>query len=242
MPLELRARKARALLALLALEGPRSREMLADILWGDLGDAGARKNLRKLLHTLRETGLAAFLDTGGEIIGCHLGRVDALEFERLAAAGDLEQASAVGNGVLLEGLEIESGPWITWLEARRSSLAGRLREVRLGVVAAREARGDVRGALAVLAQALDTDAFDEHAVREAMRLHLSLGERAHATALFERFRTLTASLDLGPEAATLLLAERARSRPPPKRAPVPARSRRASSRDRSSDARRRGCT
>ncbi|WP_420594303.1 ATP-binding protein [Deinococcus sp.] len=214
VPTPLGARKARALLALLALEGPQSREVLADILWGDLGDMGARKNLRKLLHALRGTGLSADLDTDSEVIGCRLGYVDALEFERLAAAGDLEQAMLVGEGVLLEGLEIASEAWNIWLDACRNRLAGRLREVRLEVAAEREAHGDVRGALSVLLRLLDTDAFEEHAVREVMRLHLRLGERAQATALFKHFGTLAASLDLEPEAATQLLAERA-CRPSP---------------------------
>lgn len=63
VPLELGSRKARALVALLALDGPRSREALAERLCNGLGEPGARNNLRKTLHLLRATSLGPSLET-----------------------------------------------------------------------------------------------------------------------------------------------------------------------------------
>ena len=64
----LSTRKAQALVAVLALDGPRSREELADLLWGELGEDGARQNLRKTLHRLRGTPLGERLDTRGPLL------------------------------------------------------------------------------------------------------------------------------------------------------------------------------
>ncbi len=208
--LEIGARKNKALIALLALEGPCSRERLAELLWGEFGEFGARKNLRKNLHRLRETALGPHLKVHGETLELQVGRVDALEFEAHTAALEFERALEVGAGTLLEGLEFESDGWMVWLEARRASLNTRLREAFTGLAAQREAHGDLRGALEVSARALLTDAFDERTVREVMRLHLALGERDGASRVFTRFCEHAASMGFEPEAATRALIERAR--------------------------------
>ena len=209
VPLELGTRKARALVALLALEGARSREALADFLWGEFDGPSARKNLRKTLHKLRETPLAAHLDTSGETIACHAVWVDALAFERLVNADDLTGALKMVNGGLLEGLELDSSAWSAWLESRREMFTKRLREVRLILIAQREAAGDLRGALEVVSAMASSDDFDERAVQDAMRLHLRLGDHAAALVIFERFRTLAATMDLQPLGDTLTLAAQA---------------------------------
>src|SRR6185295_15438336 len=49
------SQKGLALLAYLAMHRgrPVSRSVLADLLWGDRGEAAARQNLRQGIHTLR---------------------------------------------------------------------------------------------------------------------------------------------------------------------------------------------
>jgi DNA-binding SARP family transcriptional activator len=207
--LHLGSKKARALLAALALDGPLTRAALAELFWGDLGETGARSNLRKILHALRETPLAAFLDSRGELIACHMDKVDVLEFERLVAADQLEQAYQIGSGSLLDGLEIESAPWQDWLAARRARHGALLRGVQLNLAASQEALGNVRGALRLVSAVLEHDGFDEQALGEAMRLHLTLDEHQQAAALYQRFRDVIAVLDLVPSAAAQALAVRA---------------------------------
>ena len=54
-PIDLRSKKAQALLIYLALTGkPHSREHLATLLWGDRYDDQARRSLRQALHALRK--------------------------------------------------------------------------------------------------------------------------------------------------------------------------------------------
>ncbi len=100
-PLEIGARKNKALIALLALEGPCSRERLADVLWGEFGEFGARKNLRKNLHRLRETALGSYLKAQGETLELRTARVDALEFERHMELLEFERALEVSARALL---------------------------------------------------------------------------------------------------------------------------------------------
>ncbi len=63
-------RKGMALLAYVVLEGKTPREKIADLLWGELGEDGANRNLRRELHRLRETPIFAHLETEGAI-GLH---------------------------------------------------------------------------------------------------------------------------------------------------------------------------
>ncbi len=209
--LEIGARKNKALVALLALEGPCSREWLAELLWGEFGEFGARKNLRKNLHRLRETALGPHLKVHGETLELQVGRVDALEFKQRMASLEFERALEVCTGTLLEGLEFESDGWMAWLEARRAGVTAHQREAFTGLAAQRETHGDLRGALEVSARALLVDAFDERAVREVMRLHIALGERDGALRVFEHFREQAASMGFEPEVATRALLERART-------------------------------
>jgi DNA-binding SARP family transcriptional activator len=56
LELLLPTRKSLALVTYLALEGMPKRSTLADLLWGELGEDDARKNLRQELHRLSKTG------------------------------------------------------------------------------------------------------------------------------------------------------------------------------------------
>ena len=87
-------RKAAAVLAYLAVEGPTPRTRLAGLLWPDSEEATARNNLTQTLRRLR-------LATAAEpVVGDNPGRlsdgieVDAVELERAALAGAQPSSSA----------------------------------------------------------------------------------------------------------------------------------------------------
>ena len=67
-PCVLAVRKAWALLALLALDGSATRARLAGLLWPDVDEAAARRNLRRELHRLRAAGLGALVDGDGAVL------------------------------------------------------------------------------------------------------------------------------------------------------------------------------
>ena len=121
--LHLRTRKARALLAALALNGrSMSRDTLADLLWSDRGEAQARASLRQTIFELQHFG-------GEDAPILIIGRDD-LAIRRTAVTTDIElirDASSEGDWVRLlallgeaepglltdlEGLDVEFDDWL----------------------------------------------------------------------------------------------------------------------------------
>lgn len=213
-PCVLPGRRALALLAVLAVGGAHTRARLADLFWGELDEASARRNLRRELARLRDAGLGTLLDAAGDRIAL----VDTLDcdvakFEDALARGDLDAAIARWQGTLLEGFTLGNAPGFdAWLAEQRDALARRWRDAADALASAREARGDIRGALDLRLRMVEADALLEPPMAHAMRLHELLGERAAALELFERGRRLLAQeLGLEPLATTVALAERIRT-------------------------------
>ena len=83
--LDLASRKARALLAYLAVENARAhpRELLASLLWGDTGEERARHNLRQALSKIRQVCDGALVIRGDTVqIDTGACSLDVREFER----------------------------------------------------------------------------------------------------------------------------------------------------------------
>ena len=133
-------KKSQALMAYLAIEGaaPHSRTELATLLWGDTGDEQALQSLRKALSVIRqaldqEADALLIVQDGAIALNHAAVTVDALEFERLARAGDAESlrsAATMYRGHLLAGLDLDEGPFNEWLLSRRE----RLRELALSTL------------------------------------------------------------------------------------------------------------
>ncbi|WP_425148613.1 ATP-binding protein [Deinococcus sp.] len=224
--LHLPTRKGLWLLAYLALEGAQERGVLADLLWGDVGEDQARGNLRAELYRLRQTAVAPFLELSKQQVGLPGAGCDLPDYRALLQAGRVAAAETLYRGEPLSG--VGGGPTLEeWLRARREELAS-FRAAQLSSYArAREAQGDQRGALNTWLSLLAHDDLAEDWHREAMRLHGLLGEREQALARFERCRhLLSEGLGVQPLPQTLELAERLRSgaacaRPLPVPAPAP---------------------
>ena len=206
------ARKALALLAVLALEAAPTRERLAGLLWPDVDSAAARRNLRREVFRLRELGIA-LTETHEGALGIAPGLpVDVHDFRQALAAGDDAAAlRATGDGVF-DGLDGVAGPGFDdWLARWRSELRQQRHAARQRHALALEQRDDHAAALALQLQALAEDPCAESAARAAMRLHAALGDRAAALALFGRLsQALRDELDLLPDAQTQALAAQLR--------------------------------
>lgn len=105
-----RSRRARSLLAWLAVHpGMHARSELAGRFWPDVLDQSARASLRAALTELRAAlgDGAAQLISGREIVGLAGDAlwIDVREFERLIAAGELEEAIELGSGRLLARID-----------------------------------------------------------------------------------------------------------------------------------------
>ena len=110
------SRKAVALLALLALDGPCARSRLAALLWPEHDEAGARRNLRREIFRLRNAGVP--LDDG-----------DAQSLSLPPSTGCDARVAGARGGILLDGFDHVAGDayadWLGAWRARLGSAAGR---------------------------------------------------------------------------------------------------------------------
>src|SRR5262249_11710366 len=121
--LSIRLRKARALLAYLAMKLDRQagREELATLLWGDNADAQARHSLRQSLTSLRQDLRFApdLLLVEGDTVGLRPQTltVDTHEFVSLARSNtshDLHRAAELYRGEFLADLTLDIEEFDTW--------------------------------------------------------------------------------------------------------------------------------
>lgn len=210
-PLRLSNRKARALLAYLALGGDAgaTRERLAGLLWGDVGERQARASLRQTLAELRgalaEAGPDVCLATRDTVaLAAGAVQTDIALIPEEIARGRLPEALRGGRSpgeTLLAGLEDISPLFQDWLVATRHAVGLQaMAALRDGITDA----GMAPEARRALAEALlRLDPLHEEACRTVMRLSAESGEtgaalRAYA-ALYER---LGAEMDMEPSLAT----------------------------------------
>src|SRR5437660_4771483 len=130
-PLDIRRKKAQALLAYLAVPAGRahSRDAPAALLWPANADDQARHNLRQTLHILKrilgETRSPLLLDGETVALDARAVDVDVTRFERAVAAAAMsgaEDAVALYRGDLLEGFAVKEGPFDDWVTAERARL------------------------------------------------------------------------------------------------------------------------
>lgn len=210
--LRLPVKKSLALLAVLAVDGRCTRARLAALLWGELDDEAARRNLRRELHRLREAGLGEVL-AGDDALALAAGvRSDVAELAGAGGDGEAEELLP-DAAVLLDGFELADAPaFDDWLAQARERLARRWAE-RLAARARRlEAAGALREALALCRRLAAHDPLQESHAADTMRLHALLGERGAALERYEQLRrTLQHELGLEPLPATVALAEQLRA-------------------------------
>lgn len=135
-PIQVRSRKAQALLALLAISprGERTRVWLRDKLWSLSDERKSSTNLRQILFELRrDIGPLAdrALDFGPQTISFRPGRV---WIDRLAVDEDPSLFAALGlNDMteLLEGMDIGDPEFEDWLSLERGLWADRAERLML---------------------------------------------------------------------------------------------------------------
>lgn len=213
-PFQLRTRKARALLAALALHGrPVSREMLADLLWSDRETAQARSSLRQAIFEIQHivNGDAPMLAVGREDIAIQPGIVATdIELIRLAVRDGgwtrlqgLLERSEPGLFTDLDGADLE---FDTWLRIERGQEPSRTFDLVVEAAARCRTQAGARAALDLVAEILRLDPGNEDAARLALSLDHELGDNR---ALHRRFETLRERLrsDYGaePSAETVAL-------------------------------------
>lgn len=207
-PLEVDTRKAIAILAYLAVEGPTSRDHLMGLLWPEAGPDRARATLRRTLSSVRSGIGADRLDSDRDRLAL-AGQIDldvssfdeelGATFEHghdprdvcPACIPHLSRVVAIYRGDFLEGFSVGDAPefedWIRTVAEGYRLRAGEALN-RLGM--ARAAAGDYTGAIGAVVRWIALDTLHEPAHRLLMLLHAWSGDRPAAMAAYREFVAL----------------------------------------------------
>ena len=214
------ARKAQALLAYLAMSRgqPRTREHLADLLWGLCGEEQARNSLRQTLFVLRRglggfSGLVACGDQvslNGDAYRVDVHDLEDLANQRSAPAPDVTRRSF--NGDFMEGFSLREPAFQEWLEEERRHCQGLTQAVLRRRLVQLERGGSWARAIDVARLLLALDPLQEDVHRTLMRLFIAVGRRGNAVRQYEECRdVLRRELALSPDRKTEALAAAVRA-------------------------------
>lgn len=218
--------KAKALLAYLAVERrPVPRSTLAGLLWSDLPEQEARRNLRVEISKLRRaldpylsfTHQDGMLKPGASI------RADLYEFEETLAAlqgrasnislSQLARGSGLYRADFLSGLQVRGAPLFEeWLALERERLRQAAVALLDRLVELAIQQKDWASGLSAARQSLAIDNWRETSHRQLIHLLALSGDRPAALAQFEATRrTLVQELGIEPGPETLALQQQIRA-------------------------------
>ncbi len=161
-----------ALLALLAIDGPTSRQRLLALLWPDQAPEAARNALRQRLFRLRRAA-------GADVVH---------GAEQLALADTVSHDLDEGDGELLAGHDFADCPELQdWLDLQRRALHERQRARDAERIAACERDGRHAEGAALAQALLAREPLHEGAVRQLMKLHYLAGHGSAALAVYDSF-------------------------------------------------------
>ena len=217
IPISVRSRKARALLAFLAMKPDyrARREELATLFWGDNPDALARHSLRQCLISLRQDLCLAseILVVDREAIGLRTQfvSVDARRFmslARSAAPDELAQAVELWRGAFLPDLALDIEEFGTWHRHEAERLATAAAGVFETLCRNADANGDGERAIAAAERLVALEPTREDRQRTALMLFARHEGREAALSRAKRLTDLLRSeLGVSPEAATRALID-----------------------------------
>ncbi len=214
--------KAEALLYYLAVTGrPQSREKLADLLWGEMPDAKAKRNLTATLTTLRKS-LAPYLNVEPQTIAFNFEsshQLDVNFFQDYIQSSQqtedltpLRQATKLYQGEFLASLQVKKAyVFEEWLLTERERLRDLMLQALDLLIDDALNEGEAKRGLDYATQLLELDPWRESAHRQMMRLLALDGQRSAALAQFEICRQVLAEeLGVEPTSETITLYERLR--------------------------------
>jgi WD40 repeat protein/serine/threonine protein kinase len=231
-PIELKRRKAMALLAYLAVtEKSHSRDSLAVLLWPEADQGRARTLLRRNLWALNKALGEGWLDISREAIGLAAKPelwVDVNQFQLALAAGQthehtaaavcpdclphLREAVSLYRDDFLSGFTLRDSPeFDEWQRFQTEQLRRELTEALERLVRDQSAQEDFKVAIPYAQCWLSLDPLHEPAHRHLMELYARAGQRAAALHQYnECERILHEELGVPPSMETTTLAERIR--------------------------------
>ena len=164
-----------------------SRDELAHLFWPDQDNASARRNLRFVLHSVRELPFTASLESDRERVRWSAG-TDVAAFEHALAENRWSDAVELYRGTFLDGLEANaSEPFREWLTSTRNQLAEGFRDAASRLAREAAERGQADAAIGMAKRLLDLDPFDEPALQILMRALAASGRQVRAQRAYQTF-------------------------------------------------------
>jgi predicted ATPase/DNA-binding SARP family transcriptional activator len=211
------AGKTSALLYFLAYSGGWvGRDELTYLFWADSTEDKARRNLRRILTTIRALPYATAFDTDARRVRWPID-TDVSAFQQALSEQRRATAAELYEGVLLDGLEVPHSPEFDgWLGLERQACHERWRRSLLDWATEFEACDRFREAGEILARLFRADAFDEEVLRRHIRALHASGQRSKARDAFDAFtKSLQAEFGTEPEPATVEIGDAIRRGQPP---------------------------
>jgi DNA-binding SARP family transcriptional activator/TolB-like protein len=214
VPIAVRLRKSRALLAFLAMKPDyrAQREELATLFWGDTPDIQARHSLRQCLNSLRQDFRLApdllYVERGTVCLNPQGLIVDAREFTSRAGSSDLEGAAELYRGDFLADLVLDAEEFDIW----RQREADRLKADAAHLLENLAIRHDINGhgdkAAAFAERLVAMDPRREDWQRTSLEIWARYRSRDSAIKRADTFiRLLKRELDVPPSRETRSLIE-----------------------------------
>lgn len=215
--------KAQALLFYLAVTGqPQSRDIVATLLWEQMSDTQAKKNLRTILPDLRYQ-LGDYIQIDRQTLAFDRSRSYWLDVAVLRRSLEADPASVdlaarqaavdLYQDEFLQGFYVHNAPLFdAWMSEQREQLH-RLVVTALPVLVAEYVqRGNANAALDANRKLLKLNPWSEPVHRQQMFLLAQTGERAAALAQYETCqRILADEFDIEPMPETTALYEQIRA-------------------------------
>jgi DNA-binding SARP family transcriptional activator len=207
------SRKARLLLALLAVERGHwiSTDRITEALWPDRPPRRPARNVATLVSRLRGRFGPDLVDGGKTMyrLGGHVA-VDMAYAAELVSMAERGEDSGVALPAARRALDLlehadvlGAEPHAKWAEPAREQRTVLVRRARLAAANCALRAGELSAARDVAERAVAHDAFDEAAYRVLMLVHAASGEPARALIAYERLRgTLADELGTFPATAT----------------------------------------
>jgi predicted ATPase/DNA-binding SARP family transcriptional activator len=223
-PVMLARRQTRALLFRIAASAQAvAREALFALLWPDVPESQARRNLTVLLnHLRRELPIPNLIEASDGAVSLHrdaiwtdvatLNVMLGTALERRSVR-DLENGLALLRGPFLQGFSLAASPdYDAWLAQEREAWQRHMLDVLSALTDAHTARRDYAPAIAAARRYLELDALAENMHRRLMGLYAASGDRPAALRQFDAcVEALERDLDVSPLPETWALWESIRA-------------------------------
>ena len=214
-PVSISAKKAKALLAYLALHPNKAlqRETLAELLWADCNSSQAKQSLRQTLTALRKVFDKGepIIDADQQTVFLHQDslEIDVLNFDDLCNQKDeasLQKALELYQGELLEGLYTRSQGFDDWLEMERSQRREKVLQIMDVLLEKAQSENQLEQVIRLGIKMTALDPLRESVHRVLMDAYNKQGRRHAALKQYRLCQQLLRNdLSIAPEEATQAL-------------------------------------